>query len=70
MRMARKTGDRMRGLDKSILSQLVGFMEANTIPARNYESLKTVMPITRQEETAEFGESLSGGIVLRENPQE
>ncbi len=70
VRMARKTGDRMRDLDDSTLSQIVGFMEANTIPARNYETLMTVMPITRQEETAEFGESLPGGIVLRGHSQE
>lgn len=66
VRMARKTGDRMRDIDESLIVKMIDFMEKNKIPSKTAEPLKTVVPLNRQEEMAEFGESLPGGIVLNE----
>jgi hypothetical protein len=66
VRMARKTGDRMRDIDESLIVKMIDFMEKNKIPSKTMEPLKTVVPLNRQEEMAEFGESLPGGIVLNE----
>jgi len=64
VRMARKTGDRMRDLDESLITKILDFMEKHQIPPKTWEPLLKVVALTRQEETAEFGESLPGGIVL------
>ena len=64
LRMARKTGDRMRDVDESDARKILGFIEANNLPEKTAECLTRVVPLSHKEESSIFGESLPAGIVL------
>jgi len=62
--MARKTGDRVRDLDKSVIERIIEWMSGYDFSAPHIKTLKEIVPIAKQDENAIFGESLPSGIVL------
>ena len=62
--LARKTGDRMRDLDSSIIDVIIDWMNQYDILAPNIKFLKDVVPMAKSEENAIFGETLPSGLVL------
>jgi molecular chaperone DnaK (HSP70) len=64
VQMARKTGDRTRDLDSSVIERISCWMSQYDYLASYLRFLKEVVPMARPEEIAIFGESLPSGIVL------
>lgn len=66
--LARKTGDRTRDLDPSILNNVIQWMADNKIQENFVENhvkyLQDVVSLAKQEESLIFGEALPAGIVL------
>lgn len=64
VRMARKTGDRMRDVDETTLSAIFSYMDKNKVPEKMKNPLLDVIERDRKEQSAAFGESLPAGLVL------
>ena len=62
--LARKTGDRMRDLDSSIVNVIIDWMNQYDILAPHIKFLEDVVPMAKSEENAIFGETLPSGLVL------
>ncbi len=62
--LARKTGDRMRNLDSPIIDSIIDWMSQYEFLIPNIKFLKEVISMTKQEESAIFGETLPSGILL------
>ncbi|MDD2390069.1 MAG: hsp70 family protein [Desulfobacterales bacterium] len=62
--IARKTGDRVRDVDPSVLEQIIEWMNRNGISENQIRLVRDVVHMERQEQIAIFGESLPSGIVL------
>ncbi|MFW5875083.1 MAG: Hsp70 family protein, partial [bacterium] len=63
-RIARRTGDRSRDLDKAVLTRAVKWLEASGAE-KQIRVLKETVPVERDEQSAMFGESLPAGLILR-----
>ena len=63
--MARKTGDRMRDLEPDSLEQVHKWLEKHQL-SEEAEILTKIKPMSAQDESAIFGESLPSGIMLHE----
>lgn len=63
--LARKTGDRVRDIDSSVIEQIIEWMSQHESLQSYQKFLKEIIPITKHEESAIFGESLPSGIFLR-----
>jgi hypothetical protein len=66
VQMARKTGDRSRDLPANAVDRVMGWLKETGVSEDALRPLQTVTPLARQEESAIFGESLPGGLVLRD----
>jgi hypothetical protein len=64
--IGRRTGDRARDLDETILSDALTWMTQFDNCQADRKYLKAVIPVARQEESVLFGESLPSGIVLHQ----
>lgn len=64
--MARRTGDRTRDVDDTLIQRIIAWMPDEDAYKAHARYLKQIIPLEKQEETALFGESLPAGIVLRE----
>lgn len=64
VRMARKTGDRMRDVDEKTVSAIRDYMATHKIPEKTAKPLCDVIARDQGEESAAFGESLPAGIML------
>ncbi len=64
VQMARKTGDRSRDLDLETINNIVSLMDKNNFPSSKIRTLKEVVPMEKQEESAIFGEDLPSGVVF------
>ncbi len=64
--MARKTGDRTRDIRQVIIEKILDKFSQHNISQKQQKSLKEVIPIKKQEETAIFGESLPSGIIIKQ----
>ncbi|MCG2789181.1 MAG: hsp70 family protein [Actinomycetia bacterium] len=62
--LARKTDDRMRDLDSSIVNVIIDWMNQYDILAPHIKFLEDVVPMAKSEENAIFGETLPSGLVL------
>ncbi|MDL1967324.1 MAG: hsp70 family protein [Deltaproteobacteria bacterium] len=62
--LARKTGDRMRDLDSSIIDIIIDWMNQDDFLSPYIKYLEDVVPIAKSEEDAIFGEILPSGLVL------
>lgn len=62
--LARKTGDRMRDLDSSIINIIIDWMNQYDILAPHIKFLEDVVPMAKSEENAIFGEKLPSGLVF------
>jgi hypothetical protein len=66
--LSRKTGDRTRDIDESLLNQVIDWMTRRLQQDRFLENhiryLREVVPMAQQEESAIFGEDLPSGLVL------
>jgi len=62
--LARKTGDRMRDLDSSIIGIIIDWMNQYDISGPHIKFLEDVVPMAKSEENAIFGETLPSGLVL------
>jgi hypothetical protein len=65
IRMARKTGDRMRDVDDATLSDILAYMTRHQAPADAAAPLTEVITRSAVDDSAVFGESLPAGIVLQ-----
>ncbi len=63
--MARKTGDRARDLDDSVIDRVIRWLTAHEMDA-SCRILESVVGLEKQEEGAIFGESLPAGLILRQ----
>jgi len=61
-----QTGDRSRNLPPDAVDRVVGWLTENGVSEDALRPLRTVTALARQEESAIFGESLPGGLVLRD----
>ena len=66
IQMTRKTGDRSRDLPADAVDRVVGWLKENGVAEDALRPLRTVTALARQEESAIFGDSLPGGLVLRD----
>jgi hypothetical protein len=66
VRMARKTGDRVRDVEPSVKESVLGFMKRHGISIKTAAPLENVVERSRGDESAAFGESLPAGIMLHE----
>jgi hypothetical protein len=64
IRMARKTGDRMRDVDDTVIERILDFMDKHGVPKKSTAPLETVIARTHTDESSAFGEALPSGIVL------
>ncbi len=62
--LARKTGDRMRDLDSSIIDIIIDWMNQYDSLAPHIKFLEDVVPMDRNEKSAIFGETLPSGLIL------
>jgi hypothetical protein len=67
IQMGRKTGDRSRDLPADAVDRITGWLKENGVSEDALRPLQSVTPLARQEESAIFGESLPGGLVLRDS---
>ncbi len=65
VQIARKTGDRTRDLDTSVVKRLIQWMASQADFKDQLRYLTQVVPIARKEEQVLFGESLPDGISLQ-----
>jgi hypothetical protein len=65
IRMARKTGDRMRDVDDATLSDILAYMTRHQAPADAAAPLTEVITRNAVDDSAVFGEALPAGIVLQ-----
>ena len=63
--LARKTGDRMKDLDSSIINIIIDWMNQYDMLSPHIKFLEDVVPMAKSEEDAIFGETLPSGLVLR-----
>ncbi len=66
IQMARKTGDRSRDLPADAVDRVMTWLKENGVSEDAMRPLETATPLAKKEESAIFGESLPGGLVLRE----
>lgn len=70
VQMARKTGDRTRDLDLSLVDHIIQWIADNAQKdasvANHAKYLQEVVPVARQDESLIFGETLPAGIVLHQ----
>ncbi|MBF0119254.1 MAG: hsp70 family protein [Desulfobacterales bacterium] len=64
--MARKTGDRTRDIDSTVISKIIDWMLKYDLSQDYKKYLTDVIPLAKQEESAIFGESLPAGIIFHE----
>jgi len=62
--LARKTGDRIRDLDSSIVDVIIDWMNQYDILCPHIKYLEDVVPMAKSDENAIFGETLPSGLVL------
>ena len=65
LQMARKTGDRVRDLDQSVLDAVMDWLSQEDEFKDHLKILNQVTPMEKQEVHRIFGESLPSGLVLR-----
>ncbi len=66
IQMARKTGDRSRDLPEDAVDRVMTWLTENGVSEDAMRPLETATPLAKKEESAIFGESLPGGLVLRD----
>jgi molecular chaperone DnaK (HSP70) len=70
--LSRKTGDRTRDIDESLLNQVIDWMTRRLQQDKFLENhiryLREVVPMAQQEESVIFGEDLPSGLVLHTPP--
>jgi len=62
--MARLTGDRKRDLDPAVRHAVIAWLKKAAVAEKLIRPLEEVVPVSEEEETAVFGESLPPGIIL------
>lgn len=64
VQMTRKTGDRSRDMDESLLDRVIRWLDDHGMQKQS-RVLKTAAPLEESEQTAMFGESLPAGLILK-----
>lgn len=65
MQLARKTGDRARDVDISVVDRILAWLSQHGV-AHQSDMLTEVVPLNKQEVTSIFGEDLPSGLILHE----
>ncbi|MDM8538569.1 molecular chaperone DnaK, partial [Desulfobacterales bacterium HSG17] len=63
--MSRKTGDRMRDIDREFISEIITYLSQYDFTESDIKFLKQIVLLEKKDESAIFGESLPSGIVLK-----
>lgn len=65
IQIARKTGDRIRDIDDSLIKRIIDWLLRHEFSPSQIQILQHVIPIEKQEQNDIFGESLPLGIMMR-----
>jgi len=66
IQIARKTGDRVRDLEPTVVDKVIDWLSRNSMLNDTAKCLKQVIPMAGDEETEVFGEALPSGFVLHD----
>ncbi len=66
VKMARRTGDRVRDLEPEMRGKVITWMDAQELSGERVATVKEAAPMTPSEQVDMFGESLPSGLVLRD----
>jgi len=64
-RLARKTGDRTRDVDTSLVGRVLEWLNAENLADTWADRITEVRPVEQREQTQTYGESLPSGLILR-----